>query len=188
MFPMMITLVLIISLAFFATLGDSMGKFSVDKALSTASVTQNDLKQDYYEGESFDIGNFDGTAISALMLFPNAVFAGMFRPTLLEADSALVLLSALENLILLYLLVRVFFRGSVFRIYKVISEDPILIFCITFCLFFAFMLGLTTSNFGALTRFKIPMLPFFAAGLFIINHNLKRIHYEKMMASRRKRN
>lgn len=186
-FPLMILLVLAASIGFFATLGDSIGKFSVDQALSTASVTQNDLKQDYYEGESFDIGNFDGTATSALLLFPNAVFAGMFRPTLLEADSALVLLSALENLILLYLLIRVFFRGSIFKIYKVITEDPILIFCITFCLFFAFMLGLTTSNFGALTRFKIPMLPFFAVGLFIINHNLKRIQYEKMMAQRMKR-
>lgn len=179
--PMLIIGVLGFTILFFSSIGGSMDKFSVDKALSTASMTQNDLKQDYYEGASFNIGNFDGTTQSALLLFPNATFAGMFRPFITEADSALVLLSALENLFLLFLFIRMFFRGSLKMIYNVISADPILIFCLFFSVFFAFMLGITTSNFGALTRFKIPMLPFFASALFIISYNLKRINYAKFI-------
>jgi hypothetical protein len=32
------------------------------------------------------------------------------------------------------------------------------------------MIGLTTSNFGALVRFKIPIIPFFVSTLFIIDY------------------
>ena len=173
--PIMILIVMGGSLLFFVSLDGVMNKFSINNAMQTASTAQNDLKKDYYEGESFDIGNFDGTIPSALRLFPSAVFAGMFRPMIIEARSPLVLLSALENLFLLYLFVRIFFRASIVKIYTTISKDPILIFCLFFSLFFAFMLGLTTSNYGALTRFKIPMLPFFTGGLFIINYKLKEL-------------
>lgn len=184
--PVLIVFVLGFTFLFFSSLGGAMDKFAIDKALDTASTTHSDLKKDYYEGKSFDIGNFDGSAFSALRLFPNATFAGLFRPFILEADSALVLLSALENLFLLYLFLRLFLRASIKKIYKVVSSDPILIFCLFFSLFFGFMLGITTSNFGALTRFKIPLLPFMTAGLFIINHLLKRQQLEKILAQIKK--
>jgi hypothetical protein len=171
--PIMMLSVLGFTLIFFSSLGASMDKFSVDNALATAATTQNDLKSDYYEGASFDIGNFDGTPQSALLLFPAATIAGMFRPFITEASSPLILLSALENLFLLYLFMRLFLRGSPKRIYQIIANNPILIFGVLFSLFFAFMLGITTSNYGALTRFKIPMLPFFASTLFIIYYTLR---------------
>lgn len=183
--PIMLIAVLGFSAILFISLGGAMDKYSVDNALNTAATTQNDLKSDYYEGASFDIGNFDGTPLGAAKLFPAATFAGLFRPFITEASSALVLLSALENLYLLFLFFRPFFRGTPKMIFKVITSDPMLIFCVFFCIFFAFMLGITTSNFGALTRFKIPMLPFFASSLFIINYYLKRIHYEKFMESQK---
>jgi hypothetical protein len=36
-------------------------------------------------------------------------------------------------------------------------------------LFFAFAVGLSTSNFGSLVRYKIPAIPFFVASLMITN-------------------
>jgi hypothetical protein len=39
-----------------------------------------------------------------------------------------------------------------------------------FSLFFAFSVGLSTPNFGALARLKIPCLPFFVASLFALRH------------------
>jgi hypothetical protein len=35
------------------------------------------------------------------------------------------------------------------------------------------MIGLTTSNFGALVRFKIPFLPFLMSAIFITQYHLK---------------
>jgi hypothetical protein len=43
-------------------------------------------------------------------------------------------------------------------------------FCFSFAIFFAFSVGLTTSNFGSLVRYKIPATPFFMAALFIVRY------------------
>jgi hypothetical protein len=37
-----------------------------------------------------------------------------------------------------------------------------------FSITFAFSVGLTTSNFGALVRYKIPSIPFFLSSLIIL--------------------
>jgi hypothetical protein len=37
-----------------------------------------------------------------------------------------------------------------------------------FSLFFAFGVGIAGTNFGALVRYKIPMMPFFFGGLYLI--------------------
>ncbi|NNF02533.1 MAG: hypothetical protein HKN22_07590 [Bacteroidia bacterium] len=57
-------------------------------------------------------------------------------------------------------------------------------FCIIFSLFFAFSVGLSTSNFGSLVRYKIPLLPFFVAALFItaeMHRQYKRVAVTKSM-------
>jgi len=45
-----------------------------------------------------------------------------------------------------------------------------LLFCMLFSLFFAFSVGLTVANFGSLVRLRIPELPFFVAGIFMLRH------------------
>jgi hypothetical protein len=37
-----------------------------------------------------------------------------------------------------------------------------------FAIFFAFSVGLTTANYGALARLKIPCIPFYMCSLFIL--------------------
>jgi hypothetical protein len=41
-------------------------------------------------------------------------------------------------------------------------------FLFTFSMIFAFAVGLSTGNFGTLSRYKIPCMPFFAALLIIL--------------------
>ena len=54
--------------------------------------------------------------------------------------------------------------------FRHIIQKPILIFSFFFSIAFAFSVGLATSNFGALVRYKIPCIPFFVASLFIVNY------------------
>jgi hypothetical protein len=54
-----------------------------------------------------------------------------------------------------------------------VSKDPNIIFCLIFSLIFAFAVGISSYNFGALSRYKIPCLPFYAAFLFILLSNGK---------------
>jgi hypothetical protein len=52
-----------------------------------------------------------------------------------------------------------------------IVKDPNLTFCLVFSIIFAFAVGISSYNFGALSRYKIPCLPFYAAALVILLYN-----------------
>jgi len=53
-----------------------------------------------------------------------------------------------------------------------------LFFTVYFSVFFAFSVGLTTSNFGSLVRYKIPAIPFFLISLIIISATYKDLKAE----------
>ena len=80
-----------------------------------------------------------------------------------------MLISGVENTFLLVLALWALFTRPL-KILKFVRDDPFLIFCVLFTLILGFGIGLSTSNFGALVRYKIPFLPFF---VFLILHNLK---------------
>jgi hypothetical protein len=127
-----------ISLASYYVLGNlssSMSKFSVDRALETAAVTSNDLKQEYYGGSSFDIGHFDGTVGGMVRLSLPAMIAGLFRPFIWEARSAVLALAGLENLFLLGFTLYLLYKTKVMGMFKIIKENPLLLFCIIFSVF-----------------------------------------------------
>lgn len=186
-------LVLSIGAGFFALslLGSVMGKFAIGKMLETASVTQKDLKADYYEGSSFDIGEFDPTVSGMVVKVPSAMAVGLFRPYIWEARKLVIFISGLENLIYLltvvFLLIKIL--GNVRRFFRILGEYPILTFLLCYTLFFSVMVGLSTSNFGALVRFKIPFLSCYISLLLILHYFLSRKgvrdEEEQVKASRR---
>ena len=66
------------------------------------------------------------------------------------------------------------FKIGLLRFFRYIFKDPYLIFSLVFTLTLAFGVGLSTANFGALVRYKIPFAPFFASMFFIINWYVKK--------------
>lgn len=136
----------------------------MDAMLSKASAAQQDLKQEYYEGHSFDIGDFDGSIGSLIVMGPKAIIAGLYRPFLYESRSPVMLLSGLENTILLLLTLYVFFKAGIKYTFKQILGNPFVSMCFLLSIVLALGIGISTSNFGALVRFKIPLIPFFALG------------------------
>ncbi len=170
LFPFLVVGIMVLSYFVLTSLSGSMSKFSIDKAFETAASTSADLKQDYYGGSSFDIGTFDGTATGVVSLILPAINAGLFRPFLWESKSVVLLIAGFENIFLLGFTIFILYKTKVIGSLKIIKKNPILLFCVAFTIFFAFMIGITTSNFGALVRFKIPILPFFVSALFIIDY------------------
>ncbi len=148
--------------------GSYMGKFALDKIANTAIVTQNDLKKEYYHGHSFDIGLTDPSPTGLMKKFPEAFVAGIYRPYLWESGNVVMLISGLENTLLLILTFSSIFRTNLIVFFRKLIREPILFFALSFSVFFAFSVGITTSNFGALVRFKISYLPFFLCALFIL--------------------
>ncbi len=168
--PIGFVLVIVTSYFILNSLGDKMSKFSLDKALETAAITNYDLKQDYYGGSSFNIGDYDGTILGAAKLFPAATFAGLFRPGIWESSKITLLIAGIENSIILFFVLSFIFKNNWIVLYKIITGNSVLLFSFLFSVLFSFMIGLTTSNFGALVRFKIPYLPFLMSSIFITQY------------------
>lgn len=158
-----------------SSLSDKLGSFSdIDKAAKRAQETNEDLKRDIYGKNSFDLGKFDGSPASLARIFPLAIFAGLFRPFVWEANNIVMLLSALENAFLLFVFLKTLFLSRVFKFFSFVFSDPLLLFCFLFSIFFAGSVGIATSNFGALVRYKIPCIPFFLSSLYIIQYKLRK--------------
>ncbi|MBI1286926.1 MAG: hypothetical protein GC178_05045 [Flavobacteriales bacterium] len=170
--PMIMMLGFVGAAAIFSRASSNLGDYgSVDAILDRAVATQEDLKRDAYAGNTFDIGTIDPSVGGMASKAPVAIFAGLFRPTLLDVRTPFMLLSALENTVLMFFLIYMLFKIGPLEFARYVFAKPMIMFSFVFAIFFSFAVGLTTSNFGALVRYKIPALPFFLASLYMIRHN-----------------
>lgn len=153
-----------------ANMGDNLGQYNVERILDKAVVTQQDMKAEHYGGKAYDIGDFDASVLGIIKVSPMAIFSGIFRPGIWDVKNAVMLISSLENTYLLILTVFLLIKLKVLGFFILIRKNPMLLFCMLFSLFFAFSVGLTVANFGSLVRLRIPELPFFVAGIFMLRH------------------
>ena len=92
---------------------------------------------------------------------PIAIFTAIFRPLPWEIGSPTMVISTIENtVLLLFTLYSLIIIGPL-KFLKIIVNDPFLIYCFIFSLFFTFVVGIAGTNFGALVRYKTPLMPFF---------------------------
>jgi hypothetical protein len=121
-----------------------------------------------------------------LSKFPAAVVVTLYRPFMWEARKIIVFLSALEALIFLYFTLKVLVVHKT-KLISIVGKDPTLMFCFVFAIIFAFAVGISSYNFGALSRYKIPCLPFYAALLIVLYYypsaNTKQIRVTKRSVS-----
>jgi hypothetical protein len=147
-----------------------LGKYSLQNIARTSEITRGYI---YYvstveEGSAYSLGNFEPTIAGMLSMFPLAVNVTLFRPYPWEAKKLIVLLSAVEALIFLFITLKVIITVGPKKIYKTINADPTIQFCLFFSIIFAFAVGVSSYNFGTLSRYKIPCLPFYAMALILI--------------------
>jgi ABC-type uncharacterized transport system permease subunit len=83
------------------------------------------------------------------------------------------MLSALEALFFAFYTIKAFSTNGLKLSFKIINKDPNVLFCLIFSLIFAFAVGISSYNFGSLSRYKIPCLPFFAAFIVILLYHKK---------------
>ena len=155
--------------AFYLQGGDRFGEYSADTVLEKASLTQQDLVRDQYGDNKFDIGAFEPTIQGIIPKIPSAINAGLYRPYLWESGSPTMFFSGLENSYLLIWSLILLYRTKVLGFFARIFTYPLFIFCLSFSLFLAFSIGLTAGNFGAMVRYKIPLLPFFTSMIMVLS-------------------
>lgn len=152
----------------------AIGDFDIQELINEASVKQNDLKRVEYKGNSFDIGSYEPTIDGALKVSPSALLAGLFRPYLWEAKNIVMIFSGIENMFYIGLTLIIILRMKFIKLFRILFENPLVLFCLSYSILFALIVGLSTSNFGALVRFKIAFLPELLSALFILNYYMGR--------------
>lgn len=153
-----------------SSLDSVLGDYSFENINKKAIVTQKDLKRIEYSSNSFDIGEFDGSFQSYLTKAPLAINAALFRPYIWEARNPVMVLAGLENIFILFLTLFLLIKLKIVGFFSYIFKNPLLLFSILFSLIFAYSVGMTISNFGALVRLKTPSMPFYVSSIFIIYH------------------
>lgn len=148
-----------------ATVSD---KYNLDSVVETAKTTAGwlqyvSIKQD---GSIYTLSEpFDGSIRSMIVLAPQAFAVTYFRPFLWEVRNPVMLLSAIESLIITFLFVRMLFKKP--------KLDAFCIAAMAFSTIFGIAIGISTSNFGSLVRYKIPSLIFFVSALIIMQKKQK---------------
>jgi hypothetical protein len=150
-------------------IGENDPRYALDQIAETARVTAYDIG--FYTGKNagstYSLGEQDGSFVGLLALFPQAVNVSLFRPYLWEARNVLMILSALEATVLLIFTLWVILRNPLALVRAL--NDPNIMFCLIFSVTFAFAVGVSTYNFGTLTRYRIPLLPFYLMALLIVD-------------------
>jgi len=163
------------SFFFVKSLGDSVDTYKMDSLQKKAEgfrswhSTLNKVEG----GSGYTIGeDFSYTTAGVVAHAPIAAAIALFGPFPWQIRNAVMLLSGLESLAFLYFTVKIIFNRRIYKLFNVLSSDPIIVFCIPFTLILAVAIGLTSFNYGALVRYKIPVLPFFALSIILINYHL----------------
>jgi len=119
-------------------------------------------------GSAYDLGITDYSSSSLLKAIPLGINVAFFRPYLWETHSIFQIIAALQSLYFLYYTLYTLFRCKL-SVFVLLSTDPLMLFSFSFSLFYGFVAGFTSYNFGALDRYKIPALPFYMITLVLIN-------------------
>lgn len=153
--------------------GDSLGKYSLDKLEKTAQGYQSWHQET--GGASYTIAGAGDFSVGGLIkIFPQGIIVTLFRPFIWEARSIFNIMASIEGMIFLYFTLNVLWRTKIVRLPEAVALDSNITFCFTFALILAFAVGVTSFNFGALVRYKIPVMPFYAIGLILVDDVLKR--------------
>ena len=141
----------------------------VDTAIEQAQVIQKDLlREEAYGSNSYNIGEIDGSISGMISIAPLAVFTAIYRPLFWEIGSPMMILSVIENLISLLFTIFLLISMGPLRLIRTLLSEPILLYAFVFSVFLAFGVGIAGTNFGALARYKIPLLPFYFSMLYIV--------------------
>lgn len=117
----------------------------------------------------------DLSLLGMLKSLPEATSYTLFRPFPWEATKVVQLLGAGESFAFLLITLFIFLKVGVVKTLKQTFSDPHLGFVLSYALFFGFIAGYISFNYGVLQRFKTPMMPFYTLFLVLLYINNQKL-------------
>lgn len=122
------------------------------------------------KGSGYSLGEATTSVSGLASRFPLAVNVTLFRPYIWEINGPIMLQASIESIIILFITLGVLLRAGPSSFIKYPLSDPILAFAISFGILYAFGVGVTSNNFGALVRYKIPAIPMYLCAIYMIRY------------------
>lgn len=138
------------------------GRMKVD-SFDTFIAYQSKVASDWGGGGSSFTLPIITSAVMLPIVAPMAIFTALFRPTLFEAHNGFSLAAAIDNTILLVLFVYALSRSRLKEFFQTGT-----LWMSSFVVLWSVMYGVGTGNLGAISRFKIQVLPIFGTLLFYL--------------------
>lgn len=167
--PMIMTLFIVGSASIIKGISSKAGKYDLNKVETTLegfrswhgylAQTQNQ--------SGYTLSSSDFSFFGMIKMFPEVINVTFFRPYLWEIRNVPTLIGALESFVLLiFVIYLIFTRRSGF--FYIIFTNKDIRFLMIFALLFGFVVGISSYNFGALSRYKMPAQMFFIIALTLI--------------------
>jgi hypothetical protein len=152
------------------TSDENLKQYQLDTFVETGNY-QRGLYEGFsqqYSGSYFSLGSKN-----PILLFPLGIVATLFRPFPWEVTSPIVMLSAAEAFMFLTFTIAFVYKRGFLTLFKDAFKRPVLIMCVIFALLFSAAIGSTAGNFGSLSRYKIPCLPFYLIMILVLYRESK---------------
>lgn len=174
--PIFIVGVLGISVVFIQSLGQAVDSYSLDSLQQKAEgfKSWHSYLGETQGGSSYSLGtDLEYTTAGVLKMAPRAIIITLYGPFIWEVSNAVMLMSALESMFFIFLTVSLFVNRKFYLISGILIRDHILVFCLPLILILSIAIGMTSFNYGALVRYRIPVLPLFAMLIVIVNYHIR---------------
>ena len=173
--PFLIVLLIGVGAGLFQKISDGAGKYSAENMEKTLGGfhSWHEYLAEKRDQSGYSLGEVEYTPLGVLEKAPAALNVTFFRPYLWQARNVPTLLGAIEGLILLVYFLYLLFtlRISFFRI---IFKNNEILFLMLFAIIFGVVVGISSYNYGALSRYKIPAVMFFILALILIQNMSER--------------
>jgi len=173
--PVLFVLLIGFAVFLFQNISAGAGKYNVNNIQKTLIGFQSwhEYLANNRDQSGYTLGEVEFTPLGILKKAPAALNVTFFRPYLWQARNIPTLLGAIEGLVLFfyfsYLLISL--RLTLFR---VIIKNKEVLFMMLFAVIFGVVVGISSYNYGALSRYKIPASMFFILSLIIIQQEAKK--------------
>lgn len=153
---------------------EQLNRYSLSSLAETSASTRNWINYSSgFGGSAYDLGDIEPTLWGMISKFPEAVTVTLFRPFPWESTKLIIILTSVESILFFFGTIFLLVKKGVIATFRKIFASPTLTFFLLFSLIFAFAVGISSYNFGALSRYKIPCLPFYASLVLVCLYEKK---------------
>ena len=156
------------SLGLVIVLGQLFPRFALDNLIDETERLQEVGEGQTYGGSQYSLGSRDAGVAGQALLAPLGLLTALYRPLIFEVHNGLALLNALETTALLIVSIMILQRRGWAGSQRLVRGHPGLMFCLVFVILFATAVGVSSTNLGTLSRYRMPMMPMYGVLLAVL--------------------